>query len=90
MELENDIKLFDDAYDRQKKEDNWDKNNINPYDKLIAYWDMLETYSKSHSFTLGSMSAKRKSVLAGWTKADDRKQKINSLVESYGHIRTAA
>ena len=89
-DLENDIKLFDDAYDRQKKEDNWDKNNINPYDKLIAYWDMLETYSKSHSFTLGSMSAKRKSVLAGWTKADDRKKKINSLVESYGHIRTAA
>ncbi len=62
-----------------------------PYRQLIAYWDMLETFSMSHSFTLGSMSAKRKALLNGW---DDKKslaqENAKAYLDNYANIRTAA
>ena len=93
-DLQNDVALFNDAHDRQQKEDQWEEKNINPYKKLMAYWDMLETCSKSHSFTLGSMSAKRKAFIANWNDKKEEntpaKKLRNEYLALYGNIRTAA
>ena len=50
----------------------------NPYKELVAYWNMLESVGKSHSFTLGSMSVKRKSMLADFAQGTSRAQNIAS------------
>ena len=92
-DLESDVKLFDYANDLQEKDTNWDEKNVNPYRKLIAYWDMLESVSKTHSFTLGSITAKRKEFLANWNDKDENntpaKKLRNAYLKGYGDIRTA-
>lgn len=47
-----------------------------PYKELVAYWNMLETVGKTHSFTLGSMSVKRKAMLEGYTRDTSQAQAI--------------
>jgi len=41
-----------------------------PYKELVAYWNMLETATKTHTFTLGDMSVKRKDRLADYAKGN--------------------
>ena len=41
-----------------------------PYKELVAYWNMLETATKTHTFTLGDMSVKRKNMLADYAKGN--------------------
>lgn len=93
VDLENDMNLYDDAFARQEKDNNWDEKNVNPYRKLIAYWDMLETYTKSHTFTLGSMKVKRDSFLANWNSSNEddtpAKKRRNQWLLGYNNIRTA-
>lgn len=58
--------------------------------ELIAYWDMLESVGKSHSFTLGSMSAKRKAMLKDWNKGTSlARQQAQTYLSQYGTLRTA-
>ena len=61
-----------------------------PYRELIAYWDMLETVSKTHSFTLGSMSVKRKALLNGWDNKNSLAQRqAEAYIKAYNQLRTA-
>ncbi|MCQ2572078.1 MAG: hypothetical protein MJ165_03740 [Alphaproteobacteria bacterium] len=77
-DLASDIALFEDSTARQNRETNWRDDNPDIIHDLIAYWDMLESFGKSHSFMLGNMNLKRKSFLA--QKAKSRAQQaINGL-----------
>jgi len=58
--------------------------------ELIAYWDMLESVTKSHAFTLGSMSVKRKALLKGWDeKTSVAQQTAKNYLATYGSLRTS-
>lgn len=52
-----------------------------PYKELIAYWDMLESVSRTHSFTLGSMAVKRRAFLK-----NEAKTQITDFRNSFGPI----
>jgi len=71
--------------DRQKKFDNWDKDNKNHYLELIAYWDMLETGRDSHtghmySWSLGSKKNKQDSFSANASAY------ISAFATRYGRV----
>lgn len=64
--LQADIDDFRDAIERKTLVDEWRSKNPDKFNELIAYWNMLESYTKSHSFTLGSMKIKRQEMLKDW------------------------
>ena len=57
-----------------------------PFARLIDYWNRLETFSKCHSFTLGSMKIKRDEYLKGYDKNND-KNKSKAREEYNEHLR---
>ncbi|MBR3148045.1 MAG: hypothetical protein IKF41_01715 [Alphaproteobacteria bacterium] len=58
--------------------------------ELISYWDMLESVGKSHSFTLGSMSVKRKAYLENFARGTSKAQDdFNAYLAQYDNLRTA-
>lgn len=67
---EAEIKNLDDAIQkRQKTMDNWDRDHMNHYQELVAYWDMLETGRDSHtgvmySWAPGSLKKKQNAFSA--------------------------
>ena len=88
-DLKADVELYDDAKSKKDEESNWRKNHKDQYQELIAYWDMLETLSKTHSFTLGSMAAKRKAMLNGYGNGTSLAQtQADAYIANYGALRT--
>ena len=88
--MQNDIDLFKAASAQQQQETNWRKNNPDIIHDLIAHWDMLETTSKTHAFTLGSMQVKRDDLLKNWNKKTSNAQNIvKNNIQNYGALRTA-
>lgn len=89
-DLKADIDLYKDAKARKDAVDNWDNNHKDQYQELIAYWDMLESVSKTHSFTLGSISAKRKAYIKDFARGTSQAQNdFNAYLARYGSLRTA-
>lgn len=88
--LETDIKLYKDMSDRQKHEDNWRKENPDFMSELVAHWNLLETYGKTHAFLLGSMKIKRDKM---FEKDSAGKTKAQNIAEAYykkfGNLRAA-
>jgi len=88
--LETDIKLYKDMSDRQKHEDNWREENPDVMSELVAHWNLLETYGKTHSFLLGSMKIKRDKM---FEKDSAGKTKAQNIAEAYyrefGTLRAA-
>ena len=77
----------------------WRKDNSDLYHELIAYWDMLESYTKTHSFKMASMSVQRKAFLKdyGQFKKEDPTHTGSKAEQDafmwnlkFGNIRTAA
>ena len=75
--LEDDIKRYDElmVYKNgtdEKKENKWreQKANKDKFHELIRYWDMLDTFSKTHSFGLGSIKARRDDFLKDFGEKD--------------------
>ena len=91
-DLEKDIKLYEDASKRHKLEtdpDEWRKDNPDTIHDLIAYWDMLESYGKTHSFALGSMKVKRENFLENWKKKTSEAQiTADDYIKNFGSLRT--
>jgi len=80
-DLDNDIKIFEDYYKRVDNDDKiWRKNHPDTIHDLIAYWDMLESFGKTHTFRLGSMKTKRKAMLENW---NDKKSRAQAISKAY-------
>lgn len=91
--LQKDVELYDDLYERQQLELNdekWREKNPDNIHDLVAYWDMLETYTKTHSFGLGSMKVKRDNFLKGWKDKNSEAQlQAAKFMEEYDTLRAA-
>ena len=61
--LQNDVDLFDDLTSRQEQDTKWREKNPDIVHDLVAYWNMLETTTKTHTFKLGSMKVIRDNLL---------------------------
>ena len=86
-DLENDITLFEDTTTRQKRDDEWRDDNPDYIHDLVAYWNMLESYGKTHTFTLGSMKVKRKAMLDNWKDKTSRAQVVaNNYINGFGSL----
>lgn len=92
-DLENDVFLLEDAVERKGHETNWRDENSDVIHDLVAYWDMLETTSKTHAFTLGSMKLKRDAMLKNFhlTKhtSPAQQQAWDFINNQYGSLRTS-
>jgi len=89
-DLKSDIDLYKDSKSRKDAVTNWANDHKDQYKELIAYWDMLESVGKSHSFTLGSMSVKRKAYLKDFARGTSQAQNdFNAYLARYGNLRTA-
>lgn len=85
--LKQDIDLYNDMAARQKRDTDseWRKENPDIMHDLIAYWDMLETVSKTHSFMLGSMKVKRDNMLRNFKNKQSTAQNIASnYINNFG------
>lgn len=83
------------ATEEQKKElDNqqrqqWRKDNADDYAKLIAFWDELDTFTKTHSFKFGNMKLRRDLWLKNFNRDKDAgvispmEEEANEFAESY-------
>lgn len=89
-DLQSDIDLFNDLYGRQQQDANWRDNNPDIMHDLIAHWDMLETASKTHAFTLGNMQLKRDAMLRNWNlKTSDAQTITKNNMIRFGRLRTS-
>ena len=89
-DLKADIDLYKDSKSRKDAVTNWADEHKDKFRELIAYWDMLESVGKSHSFTLGSMSAKRKAYIKDFARGTSQAQNdFNAYLAQYGGLRTA-
>lgn len=89
-DLKSDIDLYKDSKSRKDAVTNWDAEHQDKFRELIAYWDMLESVGKSHSFTLGSMSIKRKAYIKDFARGTSQAQNdFNAYLAQYGNLRTA-
>ncbi len=73
-DLSKDIQRYEYVVDEKDKVDHWDENHKDKYMELMAYWDMLESFGKSHQFTLAAdlMRKKflKKNAMTGKSKAE--------------------
>lgn len=89
-DLKADIDLYKDSKARKDAVDKWNDDHKDQYKELISYWDMLESVGKTHSFTLGSISAKRKEYIKGFARGTSQAQNdFNTYLAGYGSLRTA-
>ena len=72
------------------QQDHADYPEKDPYRELIAYWNMLESVGKTHSFTLGSMDVKRKAFLKGYKDKTSNAQNVAAeYLKHFGNLRAA-
>ena len=87
-ELKQDIDLFEDTYARQQRDTNWRNDNPDAIHDLVAYWDLLESVGKTHSFMLGSMKVKRENMLRNFKNKSSNAQNIaNAYITSFGALQ---
>ena len=61
-----------------------------PYKELVAYWNMLETATKTHTFALGNMSVKRRDMLENYAKGNRiAHQRAETYLTNFNSWRTA-
>ena len=69
--------LLSQKQDAQKIDNGWDNAHKDEYMELMAYWDMLETFSKSHQFTFAA-DKMRKKFLNGYNKGNSKAQQLTA------------
>lgn len=90
-DLESDIKAFE-GFNKLRTDDDeiWRTNHPDTLSNLVAYWNMLESYGKTHSFRLGSMKTKRKAFLENWVnKQSEAQNTANLFISEFGSLRAA-
>ncbi len=71
------------------KQKQWRKDNADDYAKLIAFWDELDTFTKTHSFKFGNMKLRRDLWLKNFNRDKDAgvispmEEEANEFAESY-------
>lgn len=82
--LQDDVDLYDDAHDRLEKDTQWRDKNPDIIRNLVAYWNFLETATKTHSFSLGNMKLKRDNMLKNFNlkkKTSEAQKKAWEYIE---------
>lgn len=87
--LQADIDDYRDAFARKQLVDNWRDKNHDNFQELIAYWDMLESYTKTHSFTLGSIKVQRDAMLKNWGANSRAEQFAKQQIANFGQLTYA-
>ena len=82
--LQNDVDLFDDVYGRQKQDTEWRDKNPDIVHDLVAYWNMLETTTKTHTFKLGNMKVMRDELLKDF---DLKKKSSQAQKDAWDYIK---
>lgn len=73
----------------QDQKRQWRKDNADDYAKLIAFWDELDTFTKTHSFKFGNMKLRRDLWLKNFNRDKDAgvispmEEEANEFAESY-------
>lgn len=70
-----DIQQFEFMTEENKRLETWDKDHKDKYLELMAFWDMLETFNKSHRFTLAA-DKMRKKFLANFNTGTSKAQQM--------------
>lgn len=80
-----DIQQFEFMTNENKRLETWDKDHKDKYLELMAFWDMLETFTKSHQFTLAA-DKMRKKFLANFNTGASKAQQIqNEFTAAYAN-----
>ena len=87
--LQADIDDYRDAFARKQLVDNWRDKNHDNFQELIAYWDMLESYTKTHSFSLGSIKVQRDAMLKNWGANSRAEQIAKQQIANFGQLTYA-
>lgn len=80
-ELKEDIEEFQAFSQRKDLVDNWRSQNKDNYHDLVAYWDLMMSAMKTHSFSLATLKV-RKNFMK--TKAKTLEQQY---ISGYGNLR---
>ena len=94
-DLQDDVELYDDSKKRHDIVANWASNREDPYEELVAHWNMLEKASMTHAFTLGSMALKRDEMLKNYgnkatpSLAETKASNYLAQFRSQGPLRAA-
>lgn len=75
--------------DVKQQKDNWKQNHPDKYLQLMAFWDMLESFGKSHHLTFAA-DQMRKRFLTNYNTGNSRAQMTQALYESKYERRHAA
>ena len=80
-----------DAIHRRQSARGAGSTDKDPIQELVSYWNMLETTTKTHAFTLGSMSVKRRDFLNGFTQnISEAQTTANAYRRNHGGLSYAA
>lgn len=65
---------------------NWDQNNVDNYRYLMAYWDTLQTFSKSHNFALATLKMQKRNLQkVPGTNRTVAQEGIQSILNGYSY-----
>lgn len=81
-DLKADIEQYKSFAERKDLVDNWRAKNKDNYHDLVAYWDLMMSAMKTHSFRLGTTKAR-----AAFLKNDNAKNVANQFIADYGNLR---
>lgn len=71
--LQNDIMMYEQAKIEQGRVATWEADHQDKYAELMAFWDMLESFGKSHQLTFAA-GQMRKNFLKGYDRGTSRAQ----------------
>lgn len=82
-ELKEDIEKYESFRGRKDLVDNWRSKNKDNYKELVAYWDLMMSAMKTHSFNLSTLKI-RKAFLAN--NAGRAKNVVQQYTSNYGTL----
>lgn len=83
-DLQEDIDQYKSFTERKNLVDNWRSKNKDNYHDLVAYWDLMMSAMKTHSFRLGTLTARKK-----FLQNDNAKNVADQFIANYGNLRAA-
>ena len=80
--LETDIEQYKQLSERKNLVDNWRSKNKDNYHDLVAYWDLMMSAMKTHSFRLGTLAMRSK-----FLNNNRGKNIADNFIANYGKLR---
>lgn len=83
-DLRDDIDQYKSFSERKDRVDKWRDKNKDNYHELVAYWDLMMTAMKTHSFRLGTMAIRKE-----FLKNNRGKDIANQYIANYAQLKRA-